>query len=1187
MRIKRLEIQGFKSFADRTVVDFQTGITGIVGPNGCGKSNIVDAIRWVMGEMSAKHLRGREMQDVIFAGSEKRNPGGMAEVTLVLSNEDGKAPASYSNFSEIAITRRLFRSGESEYAINKVTCRLRDIYDLFLGTGVGTKAYSIVEQGQVGQIINAKPEDRRRIIEEAAGISKFKARKEAALRKMEAATGNLTRLQDVLSELTRQIASLDRQAKKAERYRQLRDEIRVLECHLATVDYLSLTQETEEGERKLGEFSEREASVSAELSTLETEVENLRLSVTSEEQDLSVLQERLYEKNNSISLHEQAIQYKDRELKNIAEREGALIAELEDLKGKSKNLEEDLNSINSEHVKIDLKVAQSDEELSILQTRLSENEEKQRELDRTLERLQQEILKIVQSLSESSSKQEWIGRQKIEIKGRIGKSQAEIEEIDRQLGQFVQRKKGLEGNLNDFSQFKLDLTTQSGSVAEALEREKAEQERYKAELFQLKEEASHKRSRLASLEEIQKNFEGYKEGVRHVMLKRTAGQDLQEVFGTVADIVEADPRYQMAVGAVLGEKLQYVVVKSQQAGLQAVEYLKTEAVGRSSFVPLELRNYDEDDHFPAAGQDGVLGPLKEFVQVRSDYQSVGDYLFRDVWLIENLNRAVQIWNSNGHRKTLVTLDGEVVDPHGIVSGGSPENQAHALLEKKHEIKVLAEEARIAESKVRVKEEELKKSEGRIQTLVHSLENLKKDSHSEDLKILTLEKDLTHLQAELDRLSARRDALSLEIAAWMEEEQDLERELLDWAAKEAEWTDEKKRKEEAFAQTKQAEADQQKLLDLTKEEFTKIKLETDTIHEKKSQVEKELKRLLDVKIGYTTRHEEGLRALSHGNQQTAQLKKEIVESEEALKGLIAEVSELNAKSVALREAYELHTLQIKEKEMVLRELRKHHDEVKTELNGILVRLTERRGKLQFLKEQIFERYHTDIAMIAPEFKDKPLENRDAQEEELRELKEKQSKIGEVNLGAISEYEELKSRHDFLSAQAADLNSSLEALSRTIQKINRSTRKRFQETFEAVNRQFEELFPKIFQGGRAKLVLTDEANILETGVEIVAQPPGKKLQSISLLSGGEKALTAVSLIFSIFLFKPSPFCILDEVDAPLDDANVDRYNNLVRQMMDRSQFILITHNKRTMEMADVLYGVTMEEAGVSKTVSVKLN
>lgn len=1188
LKIKRLEIQGFKSFADRTVVDFQQGITGIVGPNGCGKSNIVDAIRWVMGEMSAKHLRGREMQDVIFSGSDVRAAAAMAEVTMVLSNEDGRAPAVYSQFSELSITRRLYRSGESEYLINKAVSRLRDIYDVFLGTGVGTKAYSIVEQGQIGQVILSKPEERRRIIEEAAGISKFKARKDAALRKMEATQGNLARLEDVLGELSRQINSLDRQAKKAEKYRELREEAREIELHISSHDYLNLNQALTEGERSLSELSEQEASCGASLGQVDAELEVVKLTLTEEEQEFSDVQEKLYEKNNAINLHQQAVQFKTKEIHRLSEQEANCLREIEETKEKLYAIEIELDGMNQEQVKIDLLVAQSEEDLLTHQQRVNSEEEKQRESEREAEKLQREIMQLLQSLSESNLKQELLSRQKVELKGRMGKNQGEIEEIDKQLSHLVSRRRDFEGSLNGFNQFKLDISLQSDQVHQALQREKDDHERFRNEWTRTKDDLAQKKSRLHSLEEIQKSFEGYHEGVRKVMLKKSSQQEFHDVYGTVADVIETDPRYQNAVGAALGEKLQYVVVKSQEAGLQAVEYLKAESGGRSSFVPMAVRDYETgEEAMPAGGTSGVMGPLKDFVQLREEYKPVGDYLFRDVWLVESLGRALQIWNSNGHKKTLVTLDGEVVDPYGVVSGGSIEDKSATLLEKKRAIRELAEQVRSLDTKARWQEEEVKKSEHRLQNLSASLENLKKDSHSEELKILNYEKDLSHLKSESDRLVSRRDSLSVEIAAWMGEEQEMEHEANDWLVKSELWSVEKQEKETRLAELKLSLSENQIQIDSIKEELTKRKLSFETIHEKQSLVEREIKRLLDSKSSAGVRQEECMRLITIGNQEGGQLRKDIAASEEALRSLIGEVGELQTRSVSLKEAFELHQAQVREKELSLRELRKSHDDLKTQINTWVVRLTEVRGRLQVLREQIFERYHSEISLLAPEYEGRAIENRPEKEVRLSELKEKLSKLGEVNVGAINEYEELKKRHDFLNSQSEDLKSSLEALNRVIHKINRATRKRFQETYEAVDQKFQELFPKLFQGGRAKLMLTDEENILETGLEIIAQPPGKKLQSISLLSGGERALTAVCLIFSIFLIKPSPFCILDEVDAPLDDANIDRFNDLVRSMIDRSQFILITHSKRTMELADVLYGITMQEPGVSKTVSVKLN
>lgn len=1186
MKIKRLEIQGFKSFADRTLIDFKEGITGIVGPNGCGKSNIVDAIRWVMGEMSAKHLRGREMQDVIFAGSDKRSPGGMSEVTLILSNEDGRAPATYAHFSEISVTRRLFRSGESEYFINKVSCRLRDIYDLFLGTGVGTKAYSIVEQGQIGLIISSKPENRRQLIEEAAGISKFKARKEAALRKIEATKGNLTRLDDILKELKRQINSLDRQAKKAAKYKELREEAKTIDLHLSSLDYTFLNHEINEGEKNANQLTESEAESSAHLAKIENEIETSRLQMNQEEQELSQVQERLYEKNNSVSLHEQGIQYKKREILQLTEREATALLEIEETKEKNQTNEVEIEETQKSQIEINEKLLSSEERFRTFRKQVDDEEKKQRDLDLAIEKTQQEILRLVQSLSESASKQEFIGQQKIEIKGKIAKDSTEIEEIDRLLNQYISKKNEFEKSLNELSQLKLNLSDQSGNIENNLKEEKINFEKIKTDLFHFKEDLSLKRSRLASLVEIQKNFEGYQEGVRRVMLRKQSDQQFDPIYGTVADLIETESTYQKAVGAVLGEKLQYIVVKSQEVGLQAVEYLKTESAGRSSFVPMEVRS-DIFESETASAEEGVLGPLKNFVQVKEDYQMVGDYLFQDVLLIETLNRAIQVWNAAPLKKTLVTLEGEVVDAHGVVSGGSPENQSLSILEKKREIKELEITTHRLEQELFQKEILLKESERKIESLVSSLDALKRDAHSEELKLVNIQKDSSHLKGEIARLQSNRDRLNREMTQLATSEQNLENNLAEWISKTTLWQNEKTEKENYLNQIKQDWLSHRQELDQLKELFTKQKIESETYFQTKEQIEKNLRRLLDLQRSYQFKQQEAHRTITQANQTREELKKQILESEEALKILLEEITQLNQRNVALRESYDKHISELREKEIEVKTVRKQNDEMKLNLNQLLIQLTEWRGKLKSLKEQIFERYHTDLSLVVDEYKEKPLEDRAAKESELQILREKLEKLGEVNVGAISEFEEVQTRHDFLNRQSEDLKNSLDSLTRVIQKINRSTKIRFQETFEAVNQKFQELFPKLFIGGRAKLMLTDEENLLETGVEIVAQPHGKKLQSISLLSGGEKALTATCLIFAIFLFKPSPFCLLDEVDAPLDDANIDRFNEMVKSMTERSQFILITHNKRTMEMANVLYGITMEEPGVSKTVSVKLN
>ncbi|MFO1463470.1 MAG: chromosome segregation protein SMC [bacterium] len=1186
MKIKRLEILGFKSFPDKTLIDFQQGITAIVGPNGCGKSNIVDAIRWVMGEMSAKHLRGKAMEDVIFAGSQTRSPTNVAEVTLVLGNEDGRAPAAYANFSEIAVTRRLFRSGESEYYINKTPCRLRDIYDVFLGSGVGTKAYSIIEQGKIGQIITAKPEDRRMIIEEAAGISKFKSRKEAALRKIEATKANLLRLADILAELKRQINSIDRQARKAERFREIETELRDLELHLCSHDYLACSGTLAELERMLKSLEEGEVGLAAQVGQLEAQIESDRLELVEQERQLMSLQEVLYEKNNSLQLHQAGIDYKSREIESLGKQNEAAAKEIEMVKGRITALDAAVAAANEGQVGIDLELATAQENFNQLEAELLQRIAEERDTALQVEQLGQELMALLQRLSERNSRKEAVGRRKVDLAGRIGKDQAEIDEIDRLLSGQQSQWRHLQEQLGEVKQFKLDLVKQSDSISGTILKQREEQKEAELRLHDLKDKLALKRSRLTSLEELEKNFEGYKEGVRNVMLKRSQLDPSSSIFGTVADIVETESSYEMAVGAVLGEKLQYVVVKSQEAGVEALQYLKTESTGRLSCIPLELRDEGEGGHFPYGEEQGVLGPLKQFVRVKSDYDRVGQYLFGDVYLVQNLNRALELWNSNGHRKTLVTLDGEVVDPTGIVSGGSRESGAQAILEKKREIKELRQQVHELEAHVREQVSQVERCASRIQMLEQSLEALKRDSHSEELKIVHQEQDLNHLQTEIRRLSERRDKLSLEISAAMQEESDLLREIQDLEVEVLEVEGRRGELQGRIDSGKQRHLELRHSLDDLRNRSFEQKSTLTIVSEKKTALERDLQRMVEERGGLYRLLDEKHGSISQANQQAEQLRREIEESREQLSRLVVEIQEKEGQAVLLKEQIQANKDRIAQGEATLRQNRGELEGVRQSLHQQIVQLSEGRTKVQVLLQQILERYHLDLAQVAPQYAERPIE-REIQAAQVQELRGKLEKIGPVNLGAIEEYEELKQRHEHLDKQYQDLTQSLDALQRALQKINRTTKKRFEETFETVNKLFQEVFPKLFKGGRAELLLTDPENILESGVEIVAQPPGKKLQSVSLLSGGEKALTAVSLVFAIFIVKPSPFCLLDEVDAPLDDANIDRFNDMVRSLIDRSQFILITHNKRSMEMADTLYGITMEQPGVSKLVSVQLN
>lgn len=1186
MRLKTLELSGFKSFVDRTVLHFEEGVTGVVGPNGCGKSNIVDAIRWVMGEMSAKHLRGLAMEDVIFNGCESRAPVGMAQVFLTFDNSDGRAPAEYAQYSEIQLGRRLYRSGESEYFINKTPCRLKDIVDLFLGTGVGTKAYSIVEQGMIGAIVSSKPEDRRVIIEEAAGISKFKARKEAALRKMESTKQNLARLNDIMTEMARQIGSLNRQAKKAERHQRISEELKEKELGLAATRFGKIRQECEELSSQYENLKIEETSSSAELSSFELEIESMRLSLVELERELDGVQEDLYRAEHSIKLYESEIGHRTKERETLAVQIGSYASEIESLKEKRAELNIRTEEANAAMVLADLKLASSSDVVSVMESEVAILRADFNRLQDTCNELKGEELAYTSTMANLNSTLEQLERRHIDVTGRIAKNQTEIDAVDVRLSE-------IEGDVASYDGSLSALRNEKNSHSDELEKNlnKVTKARkilgdVESSAAKKRDELSIRRARLASLCELRKNLEGYREGVRAVLARTDPnGEKLNGVLGTVSDFVEVEPEFEPALGAVLGEKLQYVVVKSHEEGVDAIDYLRTASCGRSTFVPLALRAATASQESLEPVGEGVVGPIKNYVRFADDYKHICDHLLGDVVVVEDLGRALSLWGTGNYQKTFVTKDGSVVDPSGFVTGGVDSSHEEQLVTQKRRIKELEEEVSLIESELSVCDMEVARYKRELKEIEEKVESTRKVLHAKDIELVGEESDLNRLTDEIKRYERERDRLSVEIANLTEEldENEVEKTLAR-SKIENKANSRTSDKENLIRIQTELETASEKL-SAKERELIDFRVELAKAVERAGSVEREISGIVELKTEAILGIDKRISDINMANAKIVALAGEIENFKADLDLAIRSVTRLRESQRVLKERYDADSLAIKERELAVREIRKKHDETLSSFHGVELKLTEHRGKMQYLSDNIRERYHLDLAIVEAQYVKDDLDM-DSEELLVNELKEKIDSIGPVNIDAIKEFEELLARQEFLTRQNADLTASLDNLSKAIAKINRTSRQRFRRAFDAVDAQFQMLFPKLFRGGQAKLMLTDEENLLETGVEIVAQPPGKKLQSITLLSGGEKALTAVALIFSIFLIKPSPFCLLDEVDAPLDDANIDRFNDLIRSMTPHSQFILITHNKRTMELADLLYGVTMEEAGVSKMVSVRL-
>ena len=1187
MRLKSLELFGFKSFVERTILTFEEGITSIVGPNGCGKSNVVDAIRWAMGEQSAKHLRGSEMLDVIFNGTATREPINMAQVTLTFDVTDGRAPAGYGDYSEIQIERRLYRTGESEYYINKVPCRLRDIVDLFLGTGVGTKAYSIIEQGRIGQILTSKAEERRLLIEEAAGISKFKNRKEVALRKIEATEANLARLSDIIGEIKRQLGSLDRQARKAEKYKKVFDELRTCELGLAGVRYQRLKTEVDRLEVENNDLTQTESGVGAELATQETSQEERRLDLTTLEQNLNQTQEQLYTAQNTVKLLEAGIRFKESRIREIAVQAETYTGEIESFRTKLRQEEAELEKINQEKLSADLTLGSLVEEVKTLETRYQEIQGEQKEVQAQLELERNQILGCVSQSTEAQSRLEHLEHSEIEISGRLAKGEAQVDAVDKRRKEIERKILATQKDLGDLKQLRLKLTSEESELKQMLETKRKELKESEERLEERRHALAAKRSRLTSLEDLRRNREGLQEGVRTV-LKRVEenGEALKGVVGTVSELIDTDPSYSRAVGAALGDKLQYVVVESQTQGVEAVEYLKQVAKGRSAFIPMQIRS--EGLQTKALEGPGVVGPILDFVRFSDDYRSIAQYLFGDVVLVEDLRKALSLWQEKMPAKTLVTLEGEVIDPQGVISGGTAVD-GEFLLGQKNQIESLQKDVGATRAVVAEYEKEALQIKAQVHELEQQLEAIHQDNHGGEIRLVNQEKDVHHWQNELNRYDQERDRLSIDIARCVEEKQEIQSnrekaiEHLEGATV---------RQEEFQKKVRELESGLERLgreLELANTNTTDRKIALAQSQERVANIDREIRQLVKTKVELQEGIERRISEINQGQLLAQNLKGEVETDRHQLAGSLQSVEELSVQQRECQSAYQTAQSAILEHQVTIRDIRRRHDELTRLLHETGMKLTDLKGELRFLMQGILERYHVDLGVWegagvreceGAEY------NEEAEAQKVAELKEQLEKLGSVHVGAVEEYEELKNRHEFLSKQQTDLLQSLESLKKTIQKINRTSRERFLETFEKVNEKFQEIFPRLFRGGRAKLLLIDEENLLESGVEIFAQPPGKKLQSITLLSGGEKALTAVALIFAIFLTKPSPFCLLDEVDAPLDEANVDRFNDMIRQMTSHSQFMIITHNKRTMERADVLYGITMEERGVSKVVSVKL-
>ena len=1179
MYLKSIEIHGFKSFANKIVFQFHNGITGIVGPNGSGKSNVADAVRWVLGEQKVKQLRGASMQDVIFAGTELRKPQGFASVAITLDNSDHKLPVDYD---EVTITRRIYRSGESEYRMNGSQCRLKDINELFYDTGIGKEGYSIIGQGQIDKILSGKPEERRELFDEAAGIVKFKRRKTVAQKKLEDEKQNLVRVTDILAELEKQVGPLAKQSETAKEYLRLKEELRRCDAN-------AFLAETAGIQTQLKELEEKETIVSDQLEETSLASENLKREYDQLTEAIAALDEGLAGKREERT---QAGML----MGNLEGQIGVLKEQINTERMNAEHIASRLSSIDGELEEKNLQMTgyerERDEIAAQAETCLKKQEDAEEALRRTEEEmmlLDQQIedgkASIIANLNEKASlaarKQRYATMleqaqvRRSEVAQRLLKFKSDESVQDEQLKAEREKLDAVEAEINR-------LMGERTAAEENIAGLEQEVRRLNKNLNDTQQQYHTSYTRLESLRNLAERYEGYGGSIRRVMEVRDR---VKGIHGVVADIISTEKKYEVAVETALGGSIQNIVTDSEQTAKQLIEYLKKNKYGRATFLPLtSVGSRGGFNQEAALREPGIIGLADSLVHVEPQYRDLASYLLGRVVVAENIDCAIALARKFRYSLRIVTLEGELLSAGGSMTGGAFKNSSN-LLGRRREIEEL--EAACKKALVRVDEiqKDLSLNEGLLTEERENLERLRAAGQEAILKRNTI-------QIGIAGLEEKKTEIAESSTDMVRENQDLEEQLREIGRSQEQLREEEERLEGQNAQTsreierltgelERARQDS----DARRQELSGAQMETSGLHQRHQFALENIRRVREE----MRRLDEEKRELSQGAGGSSQA----IASREAEIGQLRELIESTGrKSAQLEEEIE-KARQEKEAQTARQNTFFARRE---EISGEMGRLDKELLRLQNQSEKLSERMESYVNYMWSEYEltrqgAEALRDEDAPElgqlkRRLEELKFAIRSLGNVNVNAIEDYKEISERYEFMKTQHGDLVKAEEALLKIIEELDAGMRRQFEEKFREIQREFDKVFKEMFGGGSGKLELLEDEDLLEAGIQIIAQPPGKKLQNMMQLSGGEKALTAIALLFAIQNLKPSPFCLLDEIEAALDDSNVDRFAKYLHKLTKYTQFIVITHRRGTMMAADRLYGITMQEKGVSTLVSVNL-
>ena len=1179
MYLKSIDVQGFKSFANKITFEFHNGITAIVGPNGSGKSNVGDAVRWVLGEQSAKQLRGGNMQDVIFSGTETRKPLGFAYVAITLDNSDHKLPIDYK---EVTVARRLYRSGESEYLLNGTSCRLKDVQELFYDTGIGKEGYSIIGQGQIDKILSGKPEERRELFDEAAGIVKFKRRKNTAVKKLEEEQQNLTRVKDILAELARQLAPLERQSETAKIYLKKKERLKDLDIQMFLTEMNRIRTQLKEVEEKyriaqedLEETARNFDTTRTEYERLETQLEELegKIQKAREEATAKALQKQNLEGQINI-LKEQIHSARQNEA-HYQERFQAVEADLQ-------KREEEEQSYQKEKQELDERLLQYRKSQEEAQNAFKDIAMEIHRLEEAVENGKNEIIEILNLRASTKGKlqrydtmMEQISIRKVEMNQKYLRLKSDAAELESSGKQYEAEKEEIARTIEK-------LVREGNRCEDQIKKYQAEISRGNQQL-EVGQTAYHREaSRLESLKNITERYDGYGNSIRRVMeqKKRVPG-----IRGVVADLIKVEKTYETAIETALGGSIQNIVTDDEATAKTMIEFLKKNRYGRATFLPLtSMKNRKAFTNAAALKEPGVIGIASQLVQVQAEYEGLASYLLGRTLVVDHIDHGIAIARKYQYSLRMVTIEGESLNPGGSLTGGAFKNNSN-LLGRRREIEELedtvealkqdlekmqktVEEYRAKRNQYRDQaaqvQEQLQEQYLRENTVQMNLNSMSGKQAQIKADYESLKKEKEELERQSGEIQENSSSIQLELETSASQEKQLEEQI----TKDQEILEEKKRQETQVSA-----------------QLEKCQLEAANLASRQGFIQENISRVRQEKDSLQTQKKSLLENEKEGKEGILEKEQEIEKIRETIQAAQEEEKEDQKQMQAALEQKEKMT-----------QSHKAFFEKRDELSGRMnlldketYRLTTQKEKLEEDQEKqvnyMWEEYELTYSQALVQMQEEPMERSEIKKG-ISEVREEIRRLGNVNVNAIEEYKELSQRHDFMKTQHDDLVSAQETLLGIIEELDTGMRRQFEEKFAQIRNEFDKAFKELFGGGKGTLELDEEEDILEAGIRIISQPPGKKLQNMMQLSGGEKALTAIALLFAIQNLKPSPFCLLDEIEAALDDSNVTRYAQYLHKLTKNTQFIIITHRRGTMNAADRLYGITMQEKGVSTLVSVNL-